>query len=84
MIANLIILDLLENARISPAAAYRLDKENTALPSATRSNPTTSNCSNLYAGTLSGSACIISTAQTRKKLKQKAGRSRSPPLVYCT
>ncbi len=84
MIANLIILDLLENARISPAAAYRLDKENTALPSATRSNPTTSNCSNLYAGTPMGSACIISTAQIWKGLKLKASRSPLPPLVYCT
>jgi hypothetical protein len=74
MIANLIILDLLENARISPTAAYCLDKENTALPSATKSNPTTSNCSNLFAGTPSGSACIISTAQIWKGLKQKASR----------
>ena len=29
MIANLIILDLLENTHIGPAAACRLDKENT-------------------------------------------------------
>ncbi len=84
MIAYLIFLGVLENARFGPAAAHHLDKENTALPSASKSNPTTSNCSKLYGSTLSGSACINSTAQIWKGLKQKASRSQSPPLDYST